>query len=276
MKKYFKLITLSVVTVFALALGLFSGCGLISGKLWTDVEYDNEESYTIGGGNITQLISNIEVNWADDALTVEYYDGAFIKIEEAADKAISKDLTLRYLVDGEKLIVQFAKNGRHDIRGLNKKINVFIPTEVKLNSLTLKNVAGEINTQVNAETVKANNTSGNTIIGGTVVYVSASNVSGKTTINTPTPSSINVDSGTGAVDVIIDGVAWMIISTVSGNVNITLPDTFGFILTLSSVSGKVNSELELIQKGDKYQHLNGGSAFAVNTVTSNVNISKKS
>lgn len=276
MKKYFKLITLSVVTVFALALGLFSGCGLISGKLWTDVEYNNEESYTIGSGEIAETISDININWADDALTVAYYEGTSIKIEESADKEITEDLTLRYLVDGGKLTVQFAANGRHDIRGLNKKLNVLIPTGVYLNSLTLKNVAGEINTQVNAETVKANNTSGNTIIGGNVVNVDTTTVSGKTTISQATPTTIIVKSGTGAVDVTIKGAFGLVINTVSGNVNITLPDTFGFKLTFNTTSGKLDSELDLTPNGMEYTRLEGGAIFMVNTVTGNVNISKKS
>lgn len=253
-----KLTAVITTALLAVALGLLSGCGIISGELWTYVDYDNEGAYTIGGGEITHTVSDIFVNWSDDSVTVTYYDGALVKIEESADKEIESDLTLRYLVDNGKLTVQYATNGRHDIRGLNKKLNVLIPDGAALDTLTVKSVTGNIECRVDADALTADSISGNI------------------TVSQESPANIIAKSISGNIDVSFNGVATLFVNTISGNVNITLPDTFGFKLTLETLSGELNSGLELIQNDKEYTRLEGGAVFTVYTLSGNVNIAKKS
>ncbi|MGN1373499.1 MAG: DUF4097 family beta strand repeat-containing protein [Candidatus Coproplasma sp.] len=275
MRKFKAVVALIVTLLLTVALCSLSGCNVIFGELWNDVEYDNEESYTVGGGEIEGTISDIEINWADDALTVEYYSGTVVKIEESADKEIGEELTLRYKVDGGKLTVQFATNGRHDIRGLNKKLNVFIPDGVTLNSLTLKNVSGEINAQVNAGQLNAETATGNITLGGNVPTIEVKSTSGKISVSQATVALITAKNATGDIELSFDVAAAIFVGIVSGKVNIALPDNVGFVLNLETLSGELTSELDLVQNEKTYTRLEGGSIFSVNTGTGNVNITKK-
>ncbi|MGN0812279.1 MAG: DUF4097 family beta strand repeat-containing protein [Candidatus Coproplasma sp.] len=276
MKIFKKFTALTVVALFAVALCAVCGCGIISGKLWTDVSYDNESAYTVGGGEITDTITEIEIDWSDDGVTVKYYQGDCIKVEETADKEIEEGLKLRYLVDNGKLTVQFATNGRHDIRGLNKKLNVLVPDGLTLDKLTVENVSGEIDAQIAAKELKAETTTGNVTVGGSVQTIDTKTVSGRITVRQTASAIITAVSVTSDIDVSFDAVGGLVAGTVSGKVNISLPETFGFELTLDTTSGKLNTELELTLNNNKYTRLDGGAIFSVNTVTGNVTIAKKS
>ena len=279
MKKFIKLITLSVVTVFVLAIFTFSGCGLISGNLWTDVSYDNESAYTIGGGEIAESISDIEVKWADDSVTVAYYDGTSIKIEESADKEIEEKLTLRYLVENGKLTVQFATNGRHDIRGLNKKLNVLIPTGVTLNKLTIKSVSGNVNSTVAVAQLFVNTVGGNVTAESVIGGASVNTISGNIDV-TSSGLGFQVASVSGNIKLTLsENLTQANISSASGTIDLSLPESLGFKLTFSKLGGNLNSTLDMSSEdmssdGKTYTRLDGKATIEINCVLGNVNVSK--
>ncbi|MGN0807866.1 MAG: DUF4097 family beta strand repeat-containing protein [Candidatus Coproplasma sp.] len=274
MRNLKKFIALIITVLSAVALCTFSGCGFISGELWTDVSYDNESAYTVGGGEIAESISEIEIDWTSTEVNVIHYSGSVIKVEETADIEIEESLTLRRLTDSGKLTVQFATNGRHDIKGLNKKLTVFIPNGVTLNKLTIDVVGSNVNTQVAVTELWVNSVTGNVV---------AENVSGGASVNT---GSGNVDlTSSGAIFqaasvsgniklALTENLTQANLNTVSGTIELALPETLGFTLTFTKLGGKFNSALDTTQDGNVYTRLDGKAAITVQSVVSNVNIVK--
>lgn len=255
MKNVKKIIFVIFAALTAFALCALCGCGYVSGELWTDVNYANESAYTVGGDEIAEDINEIEIDWVCDDITVEYYSGTTVKVEESADKEIEEKFQLRRLVQDGKLTVRFATNGRHDIRGLNKDLTVYIPTGVTLEKLDIDSVSGNITSTVSVKQAVVDNVSGS---------LTASKVTQSLTANTVSGSVMLDLSVTPAVSV----------NTVSGNVYLSVPESLGFTLTVATVSGEFNSSLETAKNGDTYTRLGGGANMTVDTVSGNINVDK--
>ncbi|MGN0806517.1 MAG: DUF4097 family beta strand repeat-containing protein [Candidatus Coproplasma sp.] len=247
--------SISVIFSAITAIALCAVCGCVSlGELWTDVNYANESAYTIGGGEIPENVNEIEIDWVCDDITIEHYSGTTVKVEESADKEIEEKFQLRRLVENGKLTVRFATCGRHDIRGLNKKLTVLIPEGVTLDKLTLKSVSGNITSKVSVKQAIVDNVSGSVTLENAV-------------------QSVDVESVSGSIELTLDGAA-VTIDVVSGNVYLSVPETLGFTLTVATVSGKFNSSLEMAKNGDTYTRLGGGTNMTVDTVSGNINVTK--
>ncbi|MGN1103522.1 MAG: DUF4097 family beta strand repeat-containing protein [Candidatus Coproplasma sp.] len=274
MKRFKKFIALSIVMIFIVALGLLGGCGYINGELWADVSYDNESAYTVGGGEIEESVSEIEIDWKSTLVTVEYHQGSVITIQEIADKDLEEGLKLRYLVDNNKLTVQFATNGRHDINGLNKKLTVHIPEGVNLNKLTINGVGSEINSKVAVTQLYVNTVTGDVTAENVIGGASVNSVSGNIDI-TSSGVGFQVASVGGNIKLTLsENLTQANFSTVSGTIVLVLPETLGFKLTFSKIGGSFNSELETSQKDNTYTRLDGKADIDVNCVSGNVNIEK--
>lgn len=274
MKRFKSFIALFFVAVCTVVLSLFGGCGYINGAYWTDVSYDNEGAYTIGGGEIEESVSEIEIDWKSTQVDVEYHQGSAIAVQETAYMELEEGLKLRYLVDNGKLTVQFATNGRHDIKGLNKKLTVSIPDGVNLTKLTINGVDSEINSHVEVTQLYVNTVAGN---------VTASNVTGGASINSVSGNIDLTSSGVGFQVASVSGNVKLNLSenltqanfsAVSGTIVLVLPETLGFRLTFSKLGGSFNSALETSQDGNTYTRLDGSAIIEVNCVTGDVNIEK--
>lgn len=269
MKKFNKFLIISVAAI-AVALFTLCGCGYVNGEYWTDVSYDNESAYTIGGGEIEESISEIYIDWVDDSVTVKQYNGTAVKVEETADKEIEEGLKLRYLVDNGKLTVQFATNGRHDIRGLNKKLTVLVPVELTLDKLNIESISGNIETQVLVNEINVDSVSGNVWASNVIQGATVNTVSGKITV--AGGSVIQADSVSGNIELALGNVTTVKATTVSGNIKLVLAESLGFKLTFDTVSGNFNYDLEMKKNGNTYTRLGGDAAITAETTSGNLTI----
>ncbi len=262
-----------LILIIITALSLFTLCGCVNmGDLWSDVKYDNERAYTVGNGEITATVTEVEINWVDDGVEVKYYDGNTVKIEEEADEEIPRKLQLRYLAEGGKLTVQFASNGRHDIRNLHKDLTVLFPQDTQLEKLKIENVSGDIYSEVAVKSFTANGVSGDIEIGNVSQIADIHSVSGNLEIKAGNLNAIKAESVSGNVSLYTDGVTSAEVNTVSGNVNLFVPESLGFTMTFETVSGDLYSSLETTQSGDTYTRLEGGKVINVDTVSGDVSI----
>lgn len=276
MRNIKKVIAIIVTVLSAVALCVFSGCGFINGELWSDVSYDNEIAYTVGGGEIAESVSEIEIDWTSTEVNVKHYSGSVITVEETADKEIEESLTLRRLVENGKLTVQFATNGRHDIKGLNKRLTVLIPNGVTLNKLAIDIVGGKVNTQVKVTELWVNSVTGNVVAENVLGGASVNTVSGNIDL-TSSGAIFQAASVSGNIKLTLsENLTQANISSVSGTIDLALPENLGFTLNYSTGMGKVNTALDVTQDGNVYTHLDGSAAITVESVLGNVNINKKS
>ncbi|MGN1060516.1 MAG: DUF4097 family beta strand repeat-containing protein [Candidatus Coproplasma sp.] len=275
MKKVNKLIFAvfaAVAAVAAFALCAFCGCGYTNGAYWTDVDYANESAYTVGDGEIEESISEIAIDWVCDDVTVKNYAVSNVKLEETADKEIDEALKLRYLVDNGKLTVQFATNGRHDIKGLNKKLTVLVPMETALDKLDIKSVSGNIETVASVNELYVNNVSGSVTVNGVISSVHVNTVSGA--INIVGGGVLQANSVSGNIRLYTNGASDIDVSTVSGNIDLALNESLGFTLTFKTTSGKFSSALATTKDGNTYTRLEGGVPISAKTTSGNLNIIK--
>lgn len=270
MKRFKKFIVVSVVAVFAVALCAFSGCGYTNGEYWTDVSYDNESAYTIGGGEITKSISEIYIDWVCDDVTVKPYEGTAVKVEETSDKELEEGLKLRYLVEGGKLTVQYATCGRHNIRGLNKKLTMSVPVGTTLDKLNIESISGNIETQVLVNEINVNSVSGNVWASNVIQGATVNTVSGKITV--AGGAVIQADSVSGNIELALGNVTAINAKTVSGGIKLVLPESLGFTLTFKTTSGKFSSALEAAKDGNTYTRLDGSASITAKTTSGNLTI----
>ncbi len=245
MKKLLILL-LALVAVFA------AGCTYINAPLSVDVEYANESAYTVGGGEISESVKEIDIEWVEESVTVEYCDGDALTISESADGEISEKLALRYLVEEGKLSVKFASNGRHKIKNLNKKLYVGIPRGTRLDKLVIDAVSGNVKVEADAAVLQIDTVSGEINARADAKDICVDTVSANVRLYLGNFSSLKVDS-------------------VSGNVNAYLPQKLGFKLSYSTVSGAFSSSLEF-RKGKDYIRLDGENTMEVSTVSGNLSI----
>ncbi len=262
---------LILVIIGALTLCALCGCAKM-GALWSDVKYDNESAYTVGNGEITATVTEVEISWIDDGVEVKYYDGNTVKIEEKADEEIPQKLELRYLAEGGKLIIQFASNGRHDIRNLHKDLTVLFPQSTQLEKLKIENVSGDIHSEVAVKNFTASGVSGDIEIGNVSRSAAIHSVSGNVEVKAGSLNSVKAESVSGDVSLYIGGITSANVNTVSGTVNLFVPENLGFTLTFDTVSGDFYSSLATTQSGDTYTRLEGGVAISIDTVSGDVNI----
>lgn len=71
--------------------------------------YADAESYSIGGGSISERISSAEVNWVIGKIDISVYDGETVEISETSEN--DEDYKLRYKVENGKLTVHSEKSG---------------------------------------------------------------------------------------------------------------------------------------------------------------------
>ena len=272
MKNVKKIIFVIFAALTAFALCALCGCGYVSGELWTDVKYANESAYTVGGGEITGDVSEIVIDWVCDDITIEYYSGTAVKVEESSDKPIEEKFKLRRLVQDGKLTVQFATNGRHDIRGLNKDLTVYIPTFVSLDKIDIKSVSGNVDTVASVKELYVNNVSGSVAVNGVISGAYVYTVSGA--IHVVGGGVLQANSVSGNIRLYTYGAGSVDVSTVSGNIDLALPESLSFTLTFKTTSGKFSSALPTTKDGDTYTRLDGGAPISVKTTSGNLNITK--
>lgn len=242
------------LTIFSLLLGILCGCKEVtSGALWTDVDYENESAYIIGGGEIAEEVCELKINWVTDSIEIKGYNGEKIKIEETMKKEIEEKYKLRHVVEDNKLIIQFATNGRHDIRGLSKKLTVLIPNHYVIEKLEVNSISGDIDLSSVAFT--------------TLQFCS---ISGNINLDLPEFSSLKIETISGKIDLTLNSFSSLDIETVSGNIRLNLPNDLGFVLSFDTVSGAFNSEVETQKTGNVYTHLTGESNIVVDSVSGNL------
>lgn len=246
MKKLLILL-LALVAVFA------AGCNSIGVASWTDLVYDNESAYTVGGGQTAESVKEIDIDWVEGNVTVEYCDGDSLTISESADGEIPEKLALRYLVEEEKLTVKCASNGRHRIKDLDKKLFVGIPRGTRLDKLVIDSVSGDIKVEADAATLQIDTVSGE--------------------INARVDAEeITVDTVSANVNLYLGDFSSLEVNTVSGNIYTYLPQNLGFKLSYSTVSGIFSSPLEFRKGGKDYIRLDGESSMEVSTVSGKLSV----
>ena len=232
--------------------------------------YKNASDYFVGGGDIYDEITSLEVNWASGGINIEVYDGSCIQISETG--ADSEDDRMRYIVRNGRLIIQYRKSGfSFGFLNSDKILNVKLPYETAagLVSIETESTSADVNIagitasecdisnsggEIRLEEVKLGRldfetVSGNLEVSGEIGSLESSSTSGEVRLRSASaPNEIDCES-------------------VSGDVVLEIPADSGFRAELDTISGAFSSELTVTKRGEKYISGDGRGDYSADTTS---------
>ncbi len=243
--------------------------------------YPNAAKYTAGDAVIKKTVNNLDVDWVSGQVKITYHRDPTVELHETSKKKLSKDMQMRWWLDGDTLRVRFAKPGLRQINIPNKVLTITLPEDIvfgevsmaatsadflipalQTDSLKLDVSSGDITAAAEARAArvgassgdldlrfggKANEISVKTTSGdleleaGTIVRLTVESSSGEMDIRAKSVGDFTASSSSGDVSAEIGTVKRAAVSTTSGNVNVEFDKCDA--LTVSATSGNVKADL---------------------------------
>ena len=261
MKKFVK-VMLCVGLCLVVMGGLLMGSGILAGAAPTELVSGGNWNVTIfrdQGENRWQAdnrylipanaISGIEIDWMDGVITIEPWDEAEICLEETSSAPITEKNHLVYRIDDDTLEIDFwAERAGISFGGPDlpaKNLKVLVPRQLadRLEEISLDVVSSDVTVKdLGAASVSVDSVSGSLIAENLEVReITLSTVSGNLKGSFHScPQELEMDS-------------------VSGGVEITLPEGSQFQVEMNSVSGRVHSQFPSWNDADNHFEMDTAS-----------------
>ncbi len=204
------------------------------------VLYDNADEYTAGAASFDAgEIYGIEISWISGNVNIEMYDGDTVEVFESLDDSEDDSIKLRHRLVGGLLKIQFARAGNIKLGTRVKNLTVKIPRTLQLLDLELELVSASATlSNINTNSFDVETVSGN---------VSAS--------FSFAPNELDIES-------------------VSGNVELYIPNP-NFTLEFESLTGRLDRNITLNGKGNKYTCGTGENKYSFESTSGNLFIGQK-
>ena len=288
--------TILVILAVILLLLSLAGCGLLNRSGFI---YANADKYTVGGGELTADIENIDVDWIAGKVELTADKGSSVRFSETASRAVSNAETMRYWLDGATLHIKYYKSGLVDPINLSKTLTLSLPEGLTLSDLTVNTVSADaLITDTAAQNIRIDTVSGridaagitadvvklDTVSGrvevtlqGQTDTLSASSVSGAIALSANAVQDFDVGTTSGKVSLSFGNTPKTgKITTVSGAITLTVPADAEFTLKYNTVSGKFESSLPSTSDDKRYVFGTGSDgAYKVSTTSGSLRVSEK-
>ncbi len=302
-----KIIIWSIVTltVLAITLMLFLMPEFPFGKIdiglpvFSNYKYENADKYVAGDISYkTDGINRIDVNWVSGDVSIVLWDGETVSVSEIGDFADDKKVHTA-VIDGA-LMIKFAASGNLGTNSKGKSLTVKIPEAMLLSEIAVDTVSAEVSVDMKAEvrtididtvsgstdiknlsgdSVGVDTTSGRiTVSGATFAKASLDSVSGRIEIDDSALTDVDAETVSGRINCSFrDGAAIdeLDFSSVSGDIEILLPEGVGFEAKLSSVSGDFDSDFACVRNGKTYTCGDGSIKISADTTSGDLAVNKK-
>lgn len=273
----FRLILFSILAVILVG-ALISGIALKSYQMPGVVIRKSFEAPLVNEYEFdAREIDRLKIDWAAGKIVIVPVEGKNISVTE---ELLGTDKTMVLKKDGSTLYMQYCEGAIGLSFGsgssLKKNLYVCVPQDwdckeleidaasatVQVENLTIEELASSTAsgahtfTNCQVEKLKMETVSGNLDFNGSLDKLDFNGVSAQANlVLSNQPKSIQLES-------------------VSGDLNLTLPEDCGFTLDKDSLSGRVSSELETTEKDGKIVHGDGSCKIEVEGVSSSVHIRK--
>lgn len=282
-----RIITWSIVAIFLVVVlvNSINGDGILGLNIgFSGYSYSNSSKYLVADGLIgVNDIRNIDIDWISGKVRVEEYNGDRIEFYEENSSGLDEDEKMRYLVENGNLKIKFKKSKKIASflfnNSFSKTLIIKIPSSLSnelsnfevdcvsskveidnliANNISIEAVSGEIDiNNVISEALNVETVSGNVNISGNIDFIENESVSGKIMMDLDNcPKEIKSE-------------------TVSGSINISIPENEGFTAKYESLSAKFTSDFEVNKTKDEAIYKNGESNFVFESVSGRININKK-
>ena len=191
--------------------------------------FADAEKYITGNAEITEKITNLDVDWTSGKVNVAYHDEGSILVSETSKTEIQPDRQMCWLVDGETLHIRYMKPGFH-LSGFfqifgnsNKTLTITLPEDLDLKDAKISATSADLDIpSLKAETLAFSVTSGDIKASADARHISAEMTSG----------DAELTSENRADDIIV--------SATSGDISVTADDADA--LHAETTSGKITLE----------------------------------
>lgn len=279
--------TAVILLVIAL-LAALTGCSALG------CVYSNASRYTAGDARISDRVEELEINWVDGSVRVEYYNGDTIRLSETAKRELSRERQLHWLVDDGKLIVQYAASATNIAFSLDKELTVQLPKSLELDAAKISVASSGVEADgLNAGRITIQSASGRialrqsgeadeikieTASGAVAVAVEDTDelrlntVSGEVVVDALRAEEVKLNTVSGRATLqFAEAPDTIDANSTSGNVTLRLPKDEGFTAKVDSLSGRVSGDG--VEKGkDRYVYGDQECRITVDTISGNVSL----
>ena len=219
---------------------LFTFTDLFKGNLFG---YANAENYQAGNAEIAETVRNLDINWVNGKVQLEYGSGSAVVLKETSNKEIGADLQMRWWLDGDTLRVQYAKSGLNLSWNQEKNLTVTLPEGTEFGSVSIAASSADLEIPaLKAENVSLATTSGDIIAAAEADQLSFGATSGDMKLNlTGSASSVTAGSTSGAISLTLGQAETVKATSTSGDIQVKA-DRIGTCET-GSTSGCVNADI---------------------------------
>lgn len=204
-----------ILAVIAAAFGCLTGCDW---NMPVNYEYKNADKYTAGDREISDRIEMIYIDYMSGDVKLTGADTQNVSIKETSSVSLDEKRQVHTWVDGTTLYVKYCASARGlDLNKLNKKLEITVPKDVKLNGLTVD----VSSTDVNCSDIRMDDLNIDSSSGDITVACEA--------------KRITIDVSSGHIDLTQNGECDSIrLDTSSGKINAKLADVDKFETHASS------------------------------------------
>ena len=286
---------ISVLAVAVCAALALSGCI----GIWpSGLRPHTDDSYTLGGAELMDVPTSLDIDWTSGCVTIEYHDGPMLAFYEKCPTGSLEELPqMAWKVDGDTLYIEFVQPG---VRywGPEKELTVLVPSGYVFRKVNVHATGADIDVPLlEAEKLHLYSTSGTVEATLTANDLSVRTTSGDMRVTqTGRAEKVAVESTSGgiflaqlgkAVDVTAETTSGSIrievtecasvkAESTSGAIEVAIPEGWGFTGRLSTASGSLISDIrQLTKQGKTYKYGDGSHSLDASTTSGNVYLKLK-
>lgn len=237
-----------IVCSAIMAISLLQGISRVIG--YAGYSYDHSERYTAGDAEIKGNIRNLDVEWVSGEVNIAYHAEKTVLLNEKANRNISKDMQMRWWLDGETLRVRYAKSNFNLDRKQQKELTITLPKEISLEDVSISATSGDLKIpSLQAENLTLQVTSGEIEASAAVENVTCGAISGDIELNVTAPAKeITLGTTSGDITVSAEDADRLRATATSGKIEAEVDDAKVF--HVGTTSGKIRAEAGLLEKAE--------------------------
>ena len=223
-------------------------------------------------------VREMEINWAAGSILIQPADVQEITISESAVSDAANAMRWRH--SGSKLAIDFCENTRLKGFGINvslrKDLTILVPRDFALDSLEVNAASAKLKVQqLTIREVDIDTASGECEFTDCAVdELDVDTASGDIRFQ-GTLKALDCEAASACVYAELDNVPSRVsMDSMSGSLNLTLPEDAGFTLSMDTTSGKFTSDFATTSQNGNHICGNGGCLVKMNAMSGDVSIHK--
>ena len=273
-----KAIASTILAVACTSSVLFSGCSFeFSSSL---MNYENGDKYTVGNGSVQSGVTELEIDWLDGNIEIEYGDVESVTFQETSAAKLSEEKKMHHWLEGSTLHLKCIKSteGIKLSQNPKKELKVVLPRALALEKVDINAFDADVELMVEAKEVEIETHSGavHGYLDGETQSLEVRTASGNVVFDALNLKefdfyTINGDISLQSSTLPYEGE----VESGSGNFTLSLYEGAEFSIVYETVSGGVESDFSLTKSGNRYVCGSSENEYEVKTVSGNLKIEKK-